>query len=236
MNMRIFAIGEGTGERMVDYAWIFDAEHHKRAWTMRYEDTEHAGGGQKNRLFDGTVRLAAGSYVVYYRSDGSHSADDWNSAPPAEARYWGVSVFPASGRLNRADIAPLERRGRGGSTLLAEIANMGDDEDARITFRLAAPTRVRVYALGEGRDENMFDYGFIADATSRIVWEMKYDETEPAGGSDKNRMFDGVIDLPAGSYVLRYHSDGSHSRAGWNADPPDDPESWGISVYRMDDR
>jgi len=238
MDVRIYAIGEGPGERMVDYAWIFDAEHHKRVWTMRYEDTEHAGGGQKNRLFDGTIRLAAGSYVLYYKSDASHSADDWNTAAPAEARYWGVSVFSASGRLNRADIGPLERRGgaRGNAVPLADLTRMGDEENARKIFRLDAQTRVRIYAVGEGRDGQMFDYGRIENADGRAVWAMRYDETEPAGGGEKNRMFDGVITLPAGTYVLRYHSDGSHSHADWNDDPPDDPESWGISVYRMGDR
>lgn len=233
MDVRIYAIGEGPGERMVDYAWILDAEHHKRVWTMRYEDTEPAGGGQKNRLFDGTIRLTPGSYVVYYRSDGSHSADDWNTAPPAESRYWGVSVFPASGRLNRADIGPLERRVRGNALALADLTRMGDDEHARKTFRLDADTRVRIYALGEGRDGNLYDHGWIESADGRTVWEMKYDETEPAGGGDKNRMFDGVVALPAGMYVLRYSSDGSHSYTGWNDEPPDDPESWGISVFRL---
>lgn len=237
MDVRIYAIGEGPGERMVDYAWIFDAEHHRRVWTMRYEDTEHAGGGQKNRLFDGTIHLAPGSYVVHYRSDASHSADDWNTAPPTESRYWGVSVFPASGRLNRADIGPLERRGgRGNAVPIAELIRMGDDENARKTFRLDAETSVRIYALGEGRDGEMHDYGRIEDAGGRTVWVMKYDETEPAGGGEKNRMFDGVITLPAGTYALRYNSDGSHSHANWNDDPPDDPESWGISVFRPENR
>jgi hypothetical protein len=221
---------------MVDYAWIVDAEHHKRVWTMRYDDTEHAGGGEKNRLFDGTVHLVPGSYLVYYRSDGSHSADDWNTAPPAEERFWGVSVFPASGKLNRADIGPFERVGRGNSPALAQLVDMGDEEDARRTFQLTAQTRLRVYALGEGRNGDMFDYGWIEDSSGRTVWKMKYDETEPGGGADKNRMFEGVITLPAGSYVLRYTSDGSHSRANWNDEQPDDPGGWGISVYRMGDR
>ena len=79
----------------------------------------------------------------------------------------------------------------------------------------------------------MFDYGWIEDGGGRRVWEMKYDETDPAGGADKNRIFDGVITLPAGAYVLRYRSDGSHSYNDWNDDPPDDPESWGIAVFRM---
>ena len=49
---------------------------------MSVDNTEPAGGADKNRLFDGTLHLAPGSYLVYYRSDGSHSYDDWNAAPP----------------------------------------------------------------------------------------------------------------------------------------------------------
>ena len=232
MNVRIYAIGEGRSE-LVDYAWIFDAEHHKRVWTMSPDNTVHAGGGQKNRLFDDTVRLAPGSYLVYYKSDGSHSTSDWNTAPPAEAKYYGVSVFPASGRLNRADIAPFVRPGRGNRVPLVELTRMGDNANARQTFRLDAETDLRVYALGEGRSGQMFDYGWIEDSEGRNVWAMVFDETEPAGGAEKNRMFDGVIALPAGAYVLRYHSDGSHSHAGWNDDAPDEPESWGITVFRL---
>jgi hypothetical protein len=231
MDVRIYAIGEGTS-RMVDYAWIVDAEHRKHVWTMTLDNTEHAGGGEKNRVFDGTIRLTPGTYMVHYRTDGSHSPDDWNTAPPAEEKYYGVSVFPASGKLNRADIGPFVRPSRGGVPV-ASLTRMGDNEHARRTFRIDVETRVRVYALGEGRDGSMFDYAGIEDSNGRVVWEMKYDETEPAGGGDKNRLFDGVITLRPGTYVLRYTSDGSHSYADWNDDPPDDPDAWGISVFRM---
>lgn len=234
MDVRIYAIGEASGSDMVDYGWIVDAAHHKRVWTMRYEDTEHAGGADKNRLFDGTVHLEPGSYLVYYTSDGSHSFNDWNASPPAEDRYWGISVFPASGRLNPADIGPYERPS--GGTVLAELARMGNDEDASRPFQLTREGPVRVYALGEGSNGDMFDYGWIEDASGRVVWEMKYDETDPAGGARKNRLFDGIVTLPAGAYTLHYKSDGSHSSEDWNADPPDDPQSWGIAVFRMADR
>ena len=231
MDVRIYAIGEGTS-RMVDYAWIFDAEHRKQVWTMTLDNTQHAGGGEKNRLFDSTVHLEPGTYRVYYRSDGSHSSSDWNSAPPAESKYYGVSVFPATRRLNRADIGPFVRPDRGMSIPVAELTQMGDNEHARKTFELDRETSLRVYALGEGRSGEMFDYGRIEDSNGTVVWQMRYDETEPAGGADKNRLFDGVITLRAGTYILRYDSDGSHSHADWNDDPPDDPESWGISVFR----
>ena len=234
MDVHVYAIGEGFSDHMADYAWIVDEEQHKRIWSMSYENTAHAGGAAKNRLFDGTVHLAAGNYLVYYRSDGSHSSNDWNGAPPAEGRYWGVSVFPASRRLNPADVGPfLRTRGAGNDATIADLNHMRDDEDAQAPFRLTAQTRVRVLAVGEGRDDDMYDYGWIQNIDGRTVWQMKYAETEPAGGSEKNRVFDGVITLPAGSYVLRYRSDGSHSYGDWNDNPPDDPESWGIAVFRM---
>lgn len=235
MDVRIYAIGEGTDE-MVDYAWIFDAEQHKRIWTMTLENTEHAGGGKKNRLFDGTLHLVPGTYVVHYQSDGSHSTSDWNSAPPAEAKYYGVSVFPASGRLNRADIGPYVHPTGGSEAAVVALTHMGNDEARRETFQLDAQTRLRIYAVGEGRNGTMFDYGRIEDSEGRVVWKMKYGETEPAGGAEKNRMFDGVITLPAGKYVLCYDSDGSHSYNDWNDDPPDDPDGWGIAVFRMGTR
>ena len=201
---------------------------------MSYENTEHGGGAQKNRLFDGTVHLEPGNYLVYYHSDGSHSSSDWNAAPPAEERYWGVSLFPASRRLNPADVGPFMRMRAGdNNTTVAQLNHMGNDADARTTFSLQAQTRLRVLAEGEGRDGQMFDRGWIEDAGGRTVWEMKYDATDPAGGADKNRLFDGVITLPAGSYVLRFRSDASHSYNDWNDNPPDDPESWGIAVFRL---
>ncbi len=233
MDLRIYAIGEGANPdgQMDDYAWIVDAATRRRIWTMRYDDTEHAGGAQKNRLFDGTLHLDAGSYIVYYSSDGSHSFGHWNDAPPAEARYWGVSVFPASGQLDRTAIAPFDR---GTSNAIVELVRMRDDVRARRTFTIDRDQTVRVHAVGEGIGGEMYDYGWIEDDNGRVVWEMTYSGTTRAGGARKNRLFDGTITLPAGRYVLRWQSDGSHAFGEWNDDPPDDPESWGIAVLRGD--
>jgi hypothetical protein len=232
MDVRIYAIGEGSSPDgdMDDYAWIVDATSRRRVWTMRYADTEHAGGAEKNRVFDGTVHLDAGSYLVYYSSDDSHSAEAWNAAPPAEARYWGVSVFPASGTLDRSAIAPYTRAA---SNAIAELVRMRDDVNARRSFTIDRDQAVRVYAIGEGMDGEMYDYGWIENAeTGRTVWEMTYRATSTAGGARKNRLFDGTVQLPAGRYVLRWQSDGSHSFGDWNDDAPEDPEMWGITVMR----
>ena len=101
-------------------------------------------------------------------------------------------------------------------------------------FTVARDSDVRIYALGEGVDREMVDYGWIEDArTRRTVWEMTYRTSDPAGGARKNRVFDGTIRLPAGNYILRYESDGSHAYGDWNDDPPDDPDAWGVTLRRV---
>lgn len=232
LEVRIYAIGECSSLQREgdDYAWIVNATTRRRVWEMRCEDTQPAGGADKNRLFDGTVKLGPGSYRVYYRSDGSHSYARWNSPPPVESRYWGVSVFPASGKLDPRIVGPLQPDTIG---VLAELVRVPDSRHWRRPFALAQPAAVRVYAIGEGVDGDMVDYGWIEDERSGSrVWEMKYAVTSEAGGASKNRLFEGTVQLPAGRYILHYQTDGSHAYGDWNADPPDEPEGWGISLRR----
>jgi hypothetical protein len=168
---------------------------------------------------------------VYYKSDGSHSAGKWNATPPAESRYWGISAFPASGRLDSIAVAPFERTTSGA---IAQLVRIRSDKRKHTLFTLEQPTTVRVYAIGEASGDEMADYGWIEDAASGdTVWEMTYRATTPAGGARKNRLFDGTVRLAAGRYVVHYQTDGSHAYRDWNDDPPDDPEGWGVAVLRL---
>jgi hypothetical protein len=142
-----------------------------------------------------------------------------------------VTLLAADGRLDRAAVGDYSERAD--PSLLAAIARVRDDDRVQKRFSLGAESRVRVAALGEGTGGEMHDYGWIEDVrTGRRVWEMTYRTTEHAGGAAKNRRFDGVLVLPAGEYALFYETDGSHAFGDWNAAPPDDPEGWGITVYR----
>ncbi len=114
---------------------------------------------------------------------------------------------------------------------------VGDDERRQKSFILEKETEVRIYALGEGRDGEMYDYGWIEDGkTGKTLWEMTYRMTEHAGGAEKNRRFDGTITLQPGEYTVHYRSDGSHSFDGWNDDPPSDPFNWGITIYHAEQK
>jgi hypothetical protein len=233
MDVRVYAIGEGRDGQMFDYGWIASASTRGRVWEMRYSNTEGAGGDPKNRLADTTVHLDKGSYVVHYISDGSHSADEWNAPAPADGRHWGITVLAAQGPLDKSAIGPYAENAD--PSILAQLTEVRDDEQLRKRFTLDRDSDVRIYALGEGSGGDMHDYGWIENAkTGHHVWEMTYRITEHAGGAAKNRRFEGRLKLPPGEYVLRYETDGSHSFGDWNAAPPDDPEAWGITVYRVD--
>jgi CubicO group peptidase (beta-lactamase class C family) len=115
--------------------------------------------------------------------------------------------------------------------LIAEINNVGDKEYRVVQFTLAENTPVRIYGIGEGNPQKMFDFGGIEDThTGKLVWLMNFGETIYAGGSDGNRLVDKVISLPAGTYRLHYKTDESHSLAGWITFPPDH-SFWGVSLY-----
>ena len=232
MDVRIYALGEGRGGRMVDYAWITSAATHQRVWEMRHDDTESAGGDSKNRLVDRTIHLDKGAYVVHYVSDDSHSFGEWNAAPPSDATHWGITLLAAHGPLDKSVATETVERPDAG--IVAQLVGLRDDENARKKFTLDRESQVRIYALGESSGRDLADYGWIEDAkTGARVWEMTYRTTEPAGGASKNRRFTGVIMLPAGEYVLRFETDDSHSSGSWNAAPPDEPDMWGITLYRV---
>ena len=90
-----------------------------------------------------------------------------------------------------------------------------------------------MYGLGEGRPNEMFDYGWIENAKNgEIVLEMTYAKTSHAGGARKNRKINSVIMLDRGEYLLHYKTDDTHSYEGWNGYPPEDAAHWGMSVYR----
>jgi hypothetical protein len=238
-SVRVYALGESTdGEDFADEGWIEAFPSHRRVWSMTRRNTRPAGGASKNRVADETVRLAAGDYVVFYRTDDSHAAGDWNAPPPRDPGRWGITLFGVGRDFDRAgfELFDAEQREESDRTYLVRLVRLRDDAHATRRFRLDRPTRVRIRAVGEGLGTEMFDYGWIEDAASGTwVWEMTARNTRHAGGADKNRIFDGVVLLDRGDYVAHFVTDGSHAWESWNAPRPDDPTLWGLTVLVEDD-
>lgn len=229
LNIDIYAIGEAYRGEVFDYGWIIDAQTRERVWTMREADTEHAGGAEKNRMSHEKIHLKAGDYLVYFTLDDSHSPEEWNSNPPYDPFYWGITLRAAD-----KDFEPsiVKKYVEAKVQPVVSIDRVGDYAYKEAGFKLTRDSRIRIYALGEGRDGEMFDYAWITSAkTGEIVWKMRYSKTRHAGGASKNRLFDGVIKLPAGEYIAYYQTDDSHSYEDWNSAAPDDAEMWGVTIY-----
>ena len=236
MDVRILALGEeGYDDYLVDYAWIIDADTRELIWRMNLRDTFHAGGGSKNRLFDRTIRLKKGNYIVYYSSDGSHSYEDFNVSPPYEPERWGITIWPADKKFKREDVDYFAPDRYKPKNVLTQIIRVRDDEELEAVFELDKTSKIRIYAIGEITKDQLFDFGWIEKADTReVVWEMTYRKTVPAGGDEKNRMFNGTIILEAGRYVVVFRTDDSHSYRNWNADRPLDPENYGITIFLVE--
>mgnify|MGYP007059430104 CR=1 FL=1 len=229
MDLHIYAIGEGSDGEMYDYGWIIDAKTNRKVWEMDFYDTEHAGGGGKNRMIDTVIRFEKGNYLAYFITDDSHSFRDWNTSPPYDREHWGLTISLANEDADPADVAEYQESQD--PNVLAKIVRVRDHANLSERFTLEQDADISIYALGEGSDGEMYDFGWIEEErTGRVVWEMTYRRSERAGGARKNRMMRENIRLTAGQYRVHYQSDGSHSFRDWNASPPHDPLNWGITV------
>ena len=231
-KVRIYALGEmDSDDDMADYGWIVNAKTRERVWDMDGRKTSHAGGASKNRMVDKIITLPKGNYLAYFETDGSHSYREWNSDPPMDESHYGLSIYGWSGGFDSKSVASFAEGED--ENVVAQLIRVKDDRHATKRFTVEKATRVRIYAIGEGVDRDMADYGWIEDAkTGRTIWEMTYRMTERAGGASKNRRVSTAIMLEKGEYELHYRTDGSHAYNAWNDDPPEDRTHWGITVTK----
>jgi hypothetical protein len=232
-NLHVVAIGEyGYDDAFADYGWFENLSNNEKVWEMTEDNTEHAGGASKNRKFDGIVTLPAGNYMAYYVSDDSHSYRDWNSTAPIDKEMWGLTIFGMGKNFNPASVQFFDEIPNN-NTILAKLTGLGDDEDVEKRFEITTAQKIHIYALGEGKEGEMYDYGWIEnERNGDVVWEMTYRMTRYAGGAKKNRSVDADLLLQPGKYSVHFITDGSHSFPDFNEERPDNPQKWGILITK----
>ena len=232
-ELELYATGEARENAEFDSGWIVNADTRETVWKLSWRESAPAGGARKNRMARVRKTLPAGRYAALYSTDDSHDASAWNAAPPHDPHAWGLFIHVADPAA-RAAVKSFAYEHVPASATIAALTKIGDDESRTKRFTLDRATEVRVYALGEASGERLVDYGWITStATGQKVWEMRYQETEPAGGATKNRLADRVIRLEKGDYILHYASDDSHAYDRWNTAAPRDGARWGITVLAV---
>ena len=233
--IKIYAIGEVRRDGQFDFGWITNLETRERVWELDYRHSKNAGGSSKNRMSKEEIELKPGMYKAVYITDDSHHYNQWNTFPPYDPDFYGLTVTTENEK-GTADITLLDKADTIESEPIVELTKVRDHEYRNEGFTLNKPLKLHIFALGEGRDNEMFDYGWIVNTKTREkVWTMKFRDTEPAGGDDKNRMFDGIVQLEPGNYMAYYVTDGSHAYHSWNTSPPFDEKHWGITITVMDE-
>ena len=228
-DVELYAIGEAREDAEFDAGWIINTATREKVWKLTWRDSSPAGGSEKNRTIWQTRKLPAGRYVAFYATDDSHDLAEWNSPPPHDPDFWGLSIRIPDGQA-RASVKTFPYEHVPQSATFVSLKGIGDREARKQGFTLNRPMEVRIYAVGEGRENRMFDYAWITGWGSRRVWEMRYEDTEHAGGDPKNRLIDRTIRLDPGNYVVHYISDDSHSADDWNASAPYDGRHWGVTL------
>jgi len=229
-SLRIYSIVEETryGHAAADYGWIVNASTREVVWHPRQGRSSEAGGSEKNRLFDEEVELEAGRYLVYYGTDDSHSFEEFNAAPPHDPLNWGITLLPGEG-ADASGVRAFEPADPGPP--LIDLTRVTDGELREQAFRLTRDGALYVHAVGEYGSNRFADRAWIVNAESgALVWEMTRNDTIGAGGAAKNRMFDGMVALSPGDYVVYYTTDGSHAYDSWNSAMPFEPATWGVSI------
>ena len=116
---------------------------------------------------------------------------------------------------------------------VVEHVRLGNDTDINDMLIVHEPGAYQIYALGELTESGRYDYGWIERAADKErVWEMTWENTRPAGGSDRNRAFRGEVFLEPGHYRVRFKTDMAHAFGSFKDSEPDDPERWGITIAR----
>ena len=229
-KINIYGVGEGIRCEFYDFGYIYDVTNNKRVWMFNCKDGEYAGGGKKNIVEKAEITLPKGSYEVHYKSDDSHSYDEWNVLPPNDPQYWGIVVSVSSSK-DKSNIIPFQTKDI--VKPIIDITKVEEDEFLSQGFTLSKNIKIRVMGLGEGR-KDFSDYGWIENAnTKEIVWKMTSKNSVYAGGAKKNRIADDIINLDAGNYIAYYITDDTHNYDDWNSAPPFEEDKWGITIWTL---
>ncbi len=228
----VYAIGEGSKQEMYDYALIYDARTHKNVWVMDYHNTTHAGGAKKNYLCKDEVTLPEGSYILTYMADDSHAFNKWNSIPPEDPQFWGVTMWLKNPSEKR-NIIPFQKDKL--TEPVVDLTRIRNNEFVSQGFELKKDAKVSVQCFGESGGDYFADKGWIIDlSTGKTVWQIDRYNSDHAGGASKNRMAFESLNLDRGKYVAYFSTDDSHAFGRWNSTAPLESDKWGISIYAQD--
>ena len=230
--------GEATSgaQDLAAYGWITPSGKAEAVWNMA--SVARPGRGTLALAYD-TLTLPAGRYTAYFASygnavsseGGSLIAQVFGTAQPwrSDRSKWNL-VLRALGNDGGAKRLGRDEGESAEGPFFWRAAPVESDETRTQMLEVNRPADVRIDAVGEmGEDRD--DYGWIERVPGgEVVWEMTPENTQSAGGAKVNRRFSGTVALRPGLYRATFQTDRSHAYDDWRANPPLNPEAWGMTL------
>ena len=245
-RIRVRSIGEVSSD-VNDFGRLENVLTGEPVWELNLQNSEPAGGVVQNRMASAELDLTPGIYLASYRSDATHAYDNWQGNPPFDPFGWGLTVSMSESENTVTEFDPWSARNPEIS-----MVSIGDDAFRATTFSVSSPKKVMMYGLGEMKRNDRYDYAWIERAgavsgTEEVdwgdrgpnpeatVWEMRYEDSDPAGGDDSNRRTIAFLDLPPDTYTLFYRTDESHAFDDWRNGEPAFGDRWGVALFALED-
>nr|HQV34396.1 hypothetical protein [Calditrichia bacterium] len=197
--------------KLASAAWVMDIANREIVWELT--DANSSWKSKYLREYKDRVSLPAGAYQLfftnyvrdYYKDEKSWSIvrfflDKDDRDYEDLIKDFSIEVNGNGTALKENEVRRLseEARQKAAVSLLAR----NEEEFLQQGFKVSKPTEFNIYAVGEGGNDGMYDYGWIMNTADRErVWVMKYRDSDDAGGSYKNRVVRDEITLPKGEYV-----------------------------------
>lgn len=256
VEVKMEVVGASLKGKLLTDCWLLDARSRRPVWSL--EPGRCRKTGAYGFVCREALALEGGRYELYYSTvspgpmfgfggvdgdsisgffkgifGGDWLVEDDDFGRQAGKSRWGVRLTVEDGVDARpARLAADERLG---PNELVRICRTGGKAFETRAFNLREPADVEIYALGEGKHDEFYDYGWLVRSDDRSrPWKMSFEKSVHAGGAMKNRLCREKIALEAGRYEVWYVTDDSHHWGGWNQPPPRDPDFWGISVRLAD--
>ncbi len=229
---------DDDGASLATYGWILRGVTRELVWST--EAAELRREGILAELVD-TIHLDPGQYDVFYTTLGPTERSIHEAPFLGLTPYWTNYETALYMSISEADGSAAPRaliRKESAQTAKQLFENpiwstgpVGSREMRTFLFRVRQKVSIQIYAIGELCNTGC-DYGWIEDArTGEKEWMMDWENTRAAGGMENNRTFDGFVDLAPGIYRAVYRTNGAHSVSRWEANPPYDPDGWGMTIY-----
>lgn len=160
-------------------------------------------------------------------------ADFYQNYSPTELPIYLEKLTPAQtdmiSALNDEDTTTYYVKSR---PVFSQVVNAENNADeTRTSGPIFHNVPVFIYALGEMRNGDLVDYGWIENWEGETIWKMTIDKIEYAGGDHRNVKCLDEITLPPGRYHLHYSSNGSHAYNSWEGEEPENSFNYGITVF-----